>query len=130
MATYGEIYSIQAANQDFGPVQNSIQLAVVELKPLLNITGASIMFKIINNQVVILDSQRRVIYPQAFIINPEEVFTLYTTSVLESLLDQGSGQDIEVQQRTSVLSIGYSDKVMETGTNCPPNCPQSTPGSD
>ena len=122
MSTYGEIFSAESANQNFGPVQNSIQLPVSIIKPLLSITGTSIMFKIINNQVVILDSHRNVIYPQAHTINPDEVFTLYTTSVLKDLLDQGSESNIEIQERTSVLSVGYSDRVLESGTNCPPNC--------
>ncbi len=122
MSTYGEIYSTQAANQNFGPVQNSIQLPVSEVKPLFGITGTSIMFKIINNQVVILDSNRNVIYPSSYSVDADVVFTLYTTSILKNLLDQGSGQNIEVQERTSVLSVGYGDKVLETGALCPPNC--------
>lgn len=122
MATYGQIYSTQEANQSFGPVQNSIQVPASVLKPLLSITGASIMFKIINNQVVILDSQRHVIYPSSYSVDSDEVFTLYTTSIFKSLLDKGSGQNVEVQKRTSVLSVGYGDKVMESGVYCPPNC--------
>ena len=123
MPTYGEIYSTQAANQNFGPVQNAFQLPVSEIKPLLSITGTSIMFKVINNQVVILDSNRNVIYPKSYSpVDQDVVFSLYTTSVLKSLLDQGSGQNIEVQERTSVLSIGYGNKVLEMATDCPPNC--------
>ena len=122
MSTYGKIFSALDANKDFGPVQNSIQLPVSVIKPLIAITGTSIMFKIINNQVVILDSQRNVIYPPSYTLDSNEVFSLYTTSILEDLLNQGSGQNIEIQERTSVLSIGYGDKVMEMSTLCPPDC--------
>ena len=122
MSTYGEIFSAESANQNFGPVQNSIQLPVSIIKPLLSITGTSIMFKIINNQVVILDSHRNVIYPQSQPVDPDVVFSLYTTNILKSLLEQGSEQNIEVQERSSVLSIGYGDKVMEMSTLCPPDC--------
>ena len=125
MSTYGEIFSAESANQNFGPVQNSIQLPVSIIKPLLSITGTSIMFKIINNQVVILDSHRNVIYPQSQPVDPDVVFSLYTTNILKSLLEQGSEQNIEVQERSSVLSIGYGDKVMEMATDCPPNCKSS-----
>ena len=122
MSTYGEIFSAESANQNFGPVQNSIQLPVSIIKPLLSITGTSIMFKIINNQVIILDSHRNVIYPQSQPVDPDVVFSLYTTNILKSLLEQGSEQNIEVQERSSVLSIGYGDKVMEMSTLCPPVC--------
>ena len=122
MSTYGEIFSAESANQNFGPVQNSIQLPVSIIKPLLSITGTSIMFKIINNQVVILDSHRNVIYPQSQPVDPDVVFSLYTTNILKSLLEQGSEKNIEVQERSSVLSIGYGDKVMEMSTLCPPDC--------
>ena len=122
MSTYGEIFSAESANQDFGAVQNSIQLPVSIIKPLLSITGTSIMFKIINNQVVILDSHRNVIYPQSQPVDPDVVFSLYTTNILKSLLEQGSEKNIEVQERSSVLSIGYGDKVMEMSTLCPPDC--------
>ena len=122
MSTYGEIFSAESANQNFGPVQNSIQLPVSIIKPLLSITGTSIMFKIINNQVIILDSHRNVIYPQSQPVDPDVVFSLYTTNILKSLLEQGSEQNIEVQERSSVLSIGYGDKVMEMSTLCPPDC--------
>ena len=125
MSTYGEIFSAESANQNFGPVQNSIQLPVSIIKPLLSITGTSIMFKIINNQVVILDSHRNVIYPQSQPVDPDVVFSLYTTNILKSLLEQGSEQNIEVQERSSVLSIGYGEKVMEMATDCPPNCKSS-----
>ena len=122
MSTYGEIFSAESANQNFGPVQNSIQLPVSIIKPLLSITGTSIMFKIINNNVVILDSHRNVIYPQSQPVDPDVVFSLYTTNILKSLLEQGSEKNIEVQERSSVLSIGYGDKVMEMSTLCPPDC--------
>ncbi len=123
MSTYGQIFSAQGANQNFGPVQNSIQIPVSVVKPLLGTCGTSIMFKVINNQVIVLDSHRNVIYPPSSSpISSAVVFSLYTTSVLKSLLDQGSGQNIEVQERTSVLSIGYGDKVMEVSTLCPPTC--------
>ena len=122
MSTYGEIFSAESANQNFGPVQNSIQLPVSIIKPLLSITGTSIMFKIINNQVIILDSHRNVIYPQSQPVDPDVVFSLYTTNILKSLLEQGSEKNIEVQERSSVLSIGYGDNVMEMATDCPPNC--------
>ena len=122
MSTYGEIFSAESANQNFGPVQNSIQLPVSIIKPLLSITGTSIMFKIINNQVIILDSHRNVIYPQSQPVDPDVVFSLYTTNILKSLLEQGSEKNIEVQERSSVLSIGYGDKVMEMSTLCPPDC--------
>ena len=125
MSTYGEIFSAESANQNFGPVQNSIQLPVSIIKPLLSITGTSIMFKIINNQVIILDSHRNVIYPQSQPVDPDVVFSLYTTNILKSLLEQGSEQNIEVQERSSVLSIGYGEKVMEMATDCPPNCKSS-----
>ena len=92
------------------------------LQSILNKTENYIMFKIVNNSVIVLNNNRNVIFPQGKSINAQEVFSLYSVSVLNDLLSRGDDTVIYVEQRSEVLSITYGSYTMEAGVFCPPFC--------
>jgi len=120
--TYGEIFTNTEANQNFGPVLESVPLLASTLQRLLNQTDNYIMFKIIDGDVIILDSRRNVIYPIGKSINSQDIFTIFSVSVINELLGKTTNTKFFVEQRTKVLSISYGGYTLEVGSFCPPFC--------
>ena len=120
--TYGEIFTVSEANQNYGSVLKSISISRTTLENLLNECNNYIMFRIVNNRVFVLDHSRRVLRPENRSINSRAVFTMYSVSVVQDLLSQGGGSDTYIEQRSSVLTVTYGNYTMEVGTICPPFC--------
>ncbi len=119
----GELFTREAANQRFGPVLKSVNLPISTFLIFTNqVNNNQLMFRIQNNQVIILDGKRNVLYPSGIIINSQDVFTAYNISVINELLLNNSGEYITIEQRRDVLSISFGDMTMEVGSVCPPFC--------
>ena len=119
---HGEIFAKSEANKKFGPVLVSVSIPTGNLQSVLNKTENYIMFKIVNKSVIVLNNNRNVISPQGESISTQDVFTLYSVSVLNDLLSRGDDTVIYVEQRSEVLSITYGGYTMEMGVFCPPFC--------
>ena len=63
------------------------------------------MFKIVNDTIIILDQNRQVLYPEGLIITVEEVFTMFSKSVIEDLISVGDSKFVFFEQRNTNLSI-------------------------
>ncbi len=120
--TYGEIFTNTEANQNFGPVLESVPLLASTLQRLLNQTDNYIMFKIIDGNVIILDYQRNVIYPIGESISSTDVYTVFNVSAMNKLLSLGNKSKVFIEQRSSVLSVSYGGYTLEVGSFCPPIC--------
>jgi hypothetical protein len=80
------------------------------------------MFGFIENELVIAGDNRIILYPENFMLNEEEVLHVWTTDIIQELLDKGK-QDISViEQRQEVMSITNGQQTLEAGTWCPPFC--------
>lgn len=121
--TYGEIFTSAEANQKFGPVLKSVTVPSFTLKELLNQTDKYIMFKVVEDEALILDNKRNLLYPMAKNINPTDVFTVFSVSVIYELLSLGNNTKVFVEQRNSVLSVSSGGLTMEVGVLCPIWCP-------
>jgi hypothetical protein len=121
--TYGEIFTNTEANQKFGRVLISVALPTSSLQGLLNRTNNFIMFKIIDGEVFVLDKNRNVLYPEGKTFNSQEVFTMFSISVMNELLNLGNKDIVLVEQRSSVLSVSNGGFTLEVGVFCPTFCP-------
>lgn len=121
--TYGELFSKQEADEKFGPVIQSVTISKPTLKEFLTQTNNYIMFKVLDNKVIILDAKRNVIFPRGEIINSTDIFTMYSVSVVNELLFMGNEEKVYIEQRSEVLSVSSGEFTMEVGTLCPPFCP-------
>ena len=119
---HGKIFAKSEANQRFGPVLVSVSIPTGTLQRILKQTENHIMFKIVNKSVIVLDNNRNVISLRGESINAQDVFSLYSVSVLNDLLSRGDDTVIYVEQRSEVLSITYGGYTMEMSTFCPPWC--------
>jgi len=119
---YGKLFTRAAANEKFGSVIDSVELSVKNFQKLLNQTDNYAMFKIVNDTIIILDQNRQVLYPEGLKITAEEVFTMYSKSVIEDLISIGDSKSVFFEQRSKVLSVTIGHVTMEVGGLCPPIC--------
>lgn len=118
----GKLFTSAVADQKYGPVLNSVEFPTKNLTELLNETDKYIMFKIVNNSIVILDKDRKVLYPEVEKITEEDVFTEYSKSVVEDLISVGDADTVFFEQRKEVFTVTVGNVTMEIGIICPPLC--------
>ena len=119
---HGRIISKTEADEQFDSVLISVTMSVESLQELISGTRDNIMFKIDNDSVIVLDNNRNVLFPEGKVISSEDIFTLYSVSVLNNLFLQGNAATVYIEQRTNVLTITNGNYTMEFGTLCPPYC--------
>ncbi len=123
----GKVFTSEEADKIFGPVLFSEDIPQSNLFQLLSKTDKTIMFGIINQQLIILDNNRNLLYPEKAEYNDTDVFTGYSVSILRELLsnsrlNKGNEEDVSVEQRREVLSVTYGTNTLESGAKCPPMC--------
>lgn len=122
----GKFYTPEEANKLFGNVVYSVDLNTSVLSELLKQTEKSIMFGLIDRQLIILDKHRNLIYPDKAGYKDTDVFTVYSTDVVSQLIsNKGYGnqsENVSVEQRREVLSISTEKNTLEMGSKCPPFC--------
>jgi len=124
MPTYGQLFTSQQADQNFGAVTTSVPVSVDLFESFLNQVKSYIMFRVVNDNIIVLDDNRNIIYnPADADVTPEEVFTVYSVDLINDLLSSGSAENVLVEQRSAVLSLSFDDHTLETGSICPPYCP-------
>ncbi len=74
-------------------------------------------------QTVIADQNRMPLDPSDATIESTDVFSVYSVSVLEELLSQGSNINTQIEMRGNTLCVKNGQKIMEYGVLCPPYCP-------
>ena len=123
----GKIYNSQEADELFGNVIFSTGIPRDTVANILDRTENNIMFGIINQNVIVLDNKRNLLYPSKAEFNETDVFTVYSVSIVRELLslknlNKGGLIEVAVEQRREVLSVSYDGSTLETGTHCPPYC--------
>lgn len=123
----GKFYTPEEANKLFGNVIYSVDLSTNVLSELLKQTEKSIMFGLVDRQLIILDNHRNLIYPDKAEYKDTDIFTVYSIDVVTQLIsnrESGSqSENVSVEQRREVLSISSEISTLEMGLKCPPLCP-------
>ena len=127
----GKIFTLEEANKLHGNVIYSVEINNNVILDLLKKTENSIMFGLINREVVVLDNQRNLIYPEKAEVKDTDVFTVYSTNVVMELLSgkalnkqiDGEAETVSIEQRREVLSVSTETQTLESGLKCPPTCP-------
>lgn len=73
----GKFYTTDEADELFGGVIYSVEMNSNHLANLLDKTNTTIMFGLINQQLIILDNNRNLIFPEKADYNDSDVFTVY-----------------------------------------------------
>ena len=74
-------------------------------------------------QAVIAEQNRMPLDPSDATIESTDVFSVYSVSVLEELLSQGSNINTQIEMRGNTLCVRNGQKVMDFAPLCPPVCP-------
>ena len=119
----GKILSKENADQLFGPVLMSKEIPTETLKMYTNQSVNVIMFKLMNNDIYILDNNRNALLPLGATINSSEVFSMYSIAIVQQLLSDGNNPFTAVEKRKDVLTITNGLFALEYSLLCPPFCP-------
>lgn len=119
----GEILTKENADQLFGPVLVSKEIPTETLKMYTNQSVNVIMFKLMNNDIYILDNNRNALLPLGATINSSEVFSMYSVAIVQQLLSDGNNPFTYVEKRQDVLTITNGEFTLEFALSCPPFCP-------
>jgi hypothetical protein len=122
MDTIGKIYSLDDASENFGDVLNSISISSSDMITFANNTTGKLMFKIINDLLIVLDNTRKVIRPENYEVDSNEVFTVFTCDIILELLQMGGDELTIVEKRKEHTTIRNGNLILETGFPCPPYC--------
>ena len=82
----GKILSKENADQLFGPVLMSKEIPTETLKMYTNQSYNVIMFKLINNDLYILDNNRNALLPFGVTINSKEIFSMYSIAIVTNFM--------------------------------------------
>lgn len=118
----GKVYTDKEANQLFGTVIYSSEIPKGIVTDLLSKTNKVIMFGIINKTAVVIDNNRKLLYPKDVEYKDTDVFTAYSISTVKDLISKSGSESINVEQRREVLSVSSGLYTLESGTKCPPKC--------
>ena len=125
----GKIIKTSEANALFGPVLKSEKVNVQHLKMILKNTPGRVMLGFKNGRVNILDKGRKTQFPSAAAIENSDVFHVYSTSVVEELLNLEKGSEVMVEERANnIMTITTSSPTggvsftLEFALLCPPDC--------
>jgi hypothetical protein len=119
----GKIFTLEEVNKLHGNVIYSVEINNNVILELLKKTENSIMFGLIKREVVILDSHRNLIYPEKAEFSDTDVFTVYSTDLVNELILNKESDNISIEQRREVLSVSTQSSTLESGSKCPPACP-------
>lgn len=119
----GKIYSKDEADKLFGKVIESAQLSVPDLNLLLAQSQNNIMFSILNNQLVILGDNRKVLSATTQNISASVIFAVCSKSKLLELLNYGDDIKISFEKRLNNPTITFGAHTLEDLVICPPYCP-------
>lgn len=127
--TVGKIIMTSEANVLFGPVLKSEKITVQQVKMVIANTPGYVLVGFKNGRLHILDKGRKAQFPSAAAIENSDVFHVYSTSVVEELINLEKGAEVMVEERANnILTIttssldGADSYSLEYANLCPPIC--------
>jgi hypothetical protein len=118
--TIGEIFDKNYADQEFGEVLSSVEIANDELRGLLLNAGEYILLNIDTGKIRAVDKDRNSILGNANSV--EEVFYKMSTSKVNLLIEKGKQPVTKVEMRPETLTLTNGSFTLELVVPCPPNC--------
>lgn len=130
MKVIGKLYDKEEAEELFGPVLEKAEINSAELKSLAE-PAEYVMFNIMDGNLYILDGKRALLSEvneekgiTAEAYNKETVFSMYSKSMVDALMEKGGEEKTYVQKRKDgLITVGNGAVVLELTKECPPNCP-------
>ncbi len=108
----------------FGTVSNTIKMSAELFTSLMNNSEENILLKVKDGDIQILDDYRTELYPSNNVIDPEEVFFVFSKDKLMELLTLGNSNEIsfEILKGSKNISIRSGEFLLCEAVLCPPFC--------
>ncbi len=123
--TIGKIFTAEEADELFGEVLTSVNIEKNVLYDLIDKTESVLMFGIFDGKLVITGDNRKLLCPENYQLNDEDVLHVWTTDIIIDLLDKGEQDVATVEKRREVMTITYGQQTLEMSGWCPPICGNS-----
>ncbi|MCP5052824.1 MAG: hypothetical protein GY940_36990 [bacterium] len=147
LCAQGKLFTKEEAEEKFGKVVEMVPMSLERFQALLDANPATdakvgkklvipssasryrdtIMFRIVDTDIVILDGMRRSIYnptSKDFVKQGQMEFKVYARELVETLVRDGGGDRVMFEIRESgVFSISCGIIILDDGEDCPPACP-------
>ena len=120
--TYGEIFTVNQANELFGPVISSVEVNCDELKNMMSLTKDVLLFLIKENKVEFANKERASLSDSSYIYDSKIVLKIVSLNVLRDLLVKGGCGTCFFEIRNNVVSITNGVYTLEKTGDCPPFC--------
>ena len=121
--TVGKLFTKAEANKLYGPVQKSITISSSELANLASRTTDKLLVNIVNGQLYIMNNRRTALKSGPSMLSANQVFHVYSASLVKELIDKGGQAETTIEQRGTVISLTNGNVTLEFSTDCPPYCP-------
>lgn len=124
----GKIFTVQEANQLFGPVLTKVKFNTNKLKSFMKDSPEYLMFSLKNGNLKILNKNRVTLHPigakdvEVVIESDKEQFHIFSTSIIEELLGASKSAEVDIEIREEVLTITADGNTLEYAILCPPYC--------
>lgn len=118
----GKIFILSDAENQFGNVLYEHNLENEVLKNIMKNTLNYVMFDINNNDLTILGDGRILLYTKSTYLEKDDVFHLFSKSLLENLMNLGNSKTCNFQKREKAYTIQNGQFVLEYSLPCPPYC--------
>lgn len=135
LGVVGKIISESQAQQLFGNAHKSFHITGKQLSTFAQSTNEYLLvgLKDNGNSLVVLDDNRKPIFPKGYTVGQNEEFFVFSVSTINELLGTGSKKIWVEVRNDGVLTILAKDalvmedrgngKVLEYSLPCPPLCP-------
>lgn len=118
----GEIFTLEEANEKFGPVEKYSVLSQRTLMDFAKNYGDYLMFGFTGDECGIYTRHRSILFGFANNNKLEKYHVLSTSKILE-LLDKEGKDKVMLEQRGDTFTITYGATTLEMTVPCPPICP-------
>lgn len=119
----GKIINKEEADRLFGPVISKKEIQTEKLKMLIHRSSEVVMFKILNDELYVLDNKRNALLPIGVTVSNAEEFSIYSISIVDKLFAEGNSVSTHIEKRKDVLTMTNGNYTLEYALLCPPFCP-------
>lgn len=124
----GKIFDNKDVPGLFGEKTAEVKIEAENIRKAILETGEHLLFKVLDNDVVICNTSLKILYSKNKIesVDPEWIYKLVSTSVLERLLDSQkvfSDKYVYFETREKATVVRYEEQSLDQIINCPPFCP-------
>jgi hypothetical protein len=119
----GKIISKIEADEQFGPVIESVEMNAKDLLAIVEKAQKFVMFRVVDGKVTILDEARKVISPLSAVVSAQDVFKYYSKEIVLEIINTAADSVLTIENRKDKLTITNGANTLEWAQDCPPFCP-------